>query len=133
MKAIIVDIDGTLAHKGDRSPFDYSKVSNDKIDKPVQELVQRLVCYYYIIVMSGRENICQEDTEKWLNKYEIPYNMLMMRAENDHRDDIIVKKEMYESIKGIHEVLFVLDDRDKVVKMWRDLGLKCLQVEEGNF
>jgi hypothetical protein len=60
--------------------------------------------------------------------------MLLMRREKDHRDDTIVKKEMYEDVvEGIHEVLFVLDDRDKVVKMWRGLGLKCFQVAEGNF
>ena len=33
-----------------------------------------------------------------------------------------------------YDVAGVLDDRDQVVKMWRnELGLTCLQVAEGNF
>ena len=32
-----------------------------------------------------------------------------------------------------YDVEFVLDDRDRVVKMWRDRGLKVLQVAEGDF
>lgn len=31
------------------------------------------------------------------------------------------------------EILCVLDDRNKVVKMWRELGLTCLQMAEGDF
>jgi hypothetical protein len=31
------------------------------------------------------------------------------------------------------EILCAFDDRDKVVKMWRDNNVTCLQVAEGNF
>ena len=36
---------------------------------------------------------------------------------------------------GVHinDVFLVVDDRDKVVKMWRDLGLNTFQVAPGNF
>ncbi|MGH7203736.1 MAG: AAA family ATPase, partial [Candidatus Levyibacteriota bacterium] len=55
--------------------------------------------------------------------------------EKDFRKDAVVKKELYEThISGKYEVLFVLDDRDQVVEMWRkDLGLPCFQVDYGNF
>jgi hypothetical protein len=57
-----------------------------------------------------------------------------MRKRGDKRKDVIVKKEIYEKfIKDNYEVFFVLDDRDQTVKGWRDLGLKCFQVAEGNF
>ena len=32
-----------------------------------------------------------------------------------------------------YNVAFVLDDRDQVVRVWRDLGLTCLQVDYGDF
>ena len=58
----------------------------------------------------------------------------MMRKEGDHRRDSIVKKEIYDTlIKDEFDVEFVLDDRQQVVDMWREIGLKCLQVAEGNF
>jgi hypothetical protein len=31
------------------------------------------------------------------------------------------------------EVLCVFDDRDKVVKMWRENGINCFQVAPGDF
>ena len=33
----------------------------------------------------------------------------------------------------IDDVFLVVDDRDKVVKMWRSLGLSVFQVAEGDF
>jgi hypothetical protein len=57
-----------------------------------------------------------------------------MRKHNDYRSDDIVKKEMYfEYIQPKYNVVCVFDDRDKVVKMWRDLGILCCQVYYGDF
>jgi hypothetical protein len=57
-----------------------------------------------------------------------------MRAESDFRKDSIVKKELFDNhIKNKYFIEYVLDDRNQVVDMWRDMGLKCLQVQEGNF
>lgn len=36
-------------------------------------------------------------------------------------------------IRDRYDVRVVLDDRDSVVKMWRSLGLTCLQVALGEF
>jgi predicted kinase len=133
--AIIVDIDGTLAHMNGRSPYDYSKVDTDIVDPIVSEMVRR---YHsdglYVVICSGREDACREVTEKWLADNNIPYNAILMRTTGDHRKDAIVKRELYEAnIKPHYNVKFVLDDRDQVVKMWREVGLKVLQVAEGDF
>ena len=52
-----------------------------------------------------------------------------MRKENDHRPDNIVKREIYQNnIEGVYNVLFVLEDRKKVIDMYRDLGILTFQV-----
>jgi hypothetical protein len=135
---IIVDIDGTLAHMDGRSPYDYSKVSTDILDNNVAELINIWKnagdSTAYVIIVSGRESGCRGETEDWLRANEVPYDELYMRAAGDMRDDRIVKKEIYEEwIKPRYNVKFVLDDRDRVVKMWREEGLKVLQVAEGDF
>ena len=57
-----------------------------------------------------------------------------MRPEGNNEKDSIIKKRIYEDhIKGKFNVEFVLDDRNQVVEMWRELGLTCLQVAEGDF
>jgi len=135
--AIIVDIDGTLAHRCDRQWFDYSKVDQDELDVTVDGIVRAYAKIGYIIlIVSGREatDECYHKTNTWLKKHDIPFYDLMMRKEGDFRRDSIVKKEIYDTlIKDKFDVEFVLDDRSSVVTMWREIGLKCLQVAEGNF
>ena len=59
---------------------------------------------------------------------------LHMRKTGDSRKDCIVKKEIFDAeIKDKYYIEFILDDRDQVVKMWRSMGLTCLQVADGNF
>ena len=57
-----------------------------------------------------------------------------MRKSSDSRGDQIVKSEILEKeILPKYNVKLVLDDREKVVRMWRDKGLTCLQVDWGDF
>lgn len=136
-RAIICDLDGTLSLMNNRSPFDNKKVINDKLNYPVKQILDR---YYKagvkIIFLSGRSEDARENTEKWIKK-NIDYCQVIdlhMRKSNDFRSDSIVKQELFDNhIKDHYYIEFVLDDRDSVVKTWRDLGLLCLQVYYGNF
>lgn len=138
---ILVDVDGTLADKGDRNPFDWARVGEDR---PIQSIVDIVHHYFWetdiaVIFLSGRDSICRGVTKKWIESDEIlgcslGDEELCMRPEGDTRDDRIVKREIYENhIRGKYNVRFVLDDRNKVVEMWRSLGLTCLQVAPGDF
>lgn len=55
-----------------------------------------------------------------------------MRTTDDRRDDTIVKRELYENnIKGKYNVLFCVDDRPKVVRMWKEQGLQVMCLGDG--
>jgi len=134
-KAIICDIDGTLAIMSDRSPYDYEKSINDTLNKPVAEILGKFARTHTIILVTGREETNLKTTLKWLQKNNVPYHMIFMRKESDFRKDNVIKREIfYNEINGKYEISFVLDDRNQVVDMWRkDLGLTCLQVNYGDF
>lgn len=134
---IIVDIDGTIARHVGRSPYDGSKCETDE---PIEEIIDILHHYDLnptidITLFSGRSDEWIEETKRWLAKHKVPYTGLHMRKAGDIRKDSIVKREMFdEHIAGEYNVLFVLDDRNQVVDMWRkELGLTCLQVNYGDF
>ena len=132
--AIIVDIDGTLAHMKDRSPFDWQRVGEDECDDIIKGIVNAYDNLGVTIVMSGRDGSCRDITIKWLEDNNIKYDSLLMRGEGDFRKDTIVKKELFDNhIKDKHFIEYVLDDRLQTVNMWRSIGLKCLQVQDGNF
>lgn len=132
---IIVDIDGTVAEKGDRSPFDWSRVSGDTPKKEIIDIVNVFRKQgKEIVFFSGRKEQCKEQTKKWIYDNVCEDYWLYMRKDDDDRNDAITKKELFdEHVRNRFYVDFVLDDRDRVVKMWRELGLTCLQVCEGSF
>lgn len=136
-RCVIFDIDGTLALMDGRNPFDEAKYVEDRLNVPVYNMIQDYFdspMQTKVILLSGRMNTGREQTEEWLKMHEVPYDLLLMRKIKDFRADEIIKKEIYEQeIKGKYFVNFICDDRDKVVEMWRSLGLLCLQVYYGNF
>lgn len=141
-KAFICDIDGTVALKGDRDPFDETRVHEDRPNPAVVDVVRTLIRANYVpLFLSGRTEGCFGETWKWLREYVIPetpqglQGLLFMRPKGDNRKDSIVKRELFDrNVRQHYNVMFVLDDRQVVVDMWRDeLGLTCLQVAPGNF
>lgn len=133
--AIIVDIDGTLAHIVDRSPYDWDRVSEDELDDGVRHIVNHARQDSQVIVLSGRDGSCYEDTYNWLVENDVKFDVLYMREEGDVRPDWIVKHELFQRhVAGRYRIRYVLDDRDQVVHLWRNrLGLPTYQVAEGNF
>lgn len=131
--AIIVDIDGTVAHMNGRSPYDYSKVDTDTYDKSIVFLVQMLAKDCEIVFVSWRNAECRIETLNWLRKWVLQDITLYMRKDGDDRNDAIVKREILEKLIKEYYIVAALDDRNRVVKMWRESGIKCLQVQEGNF
>lgn len=131
--AIICDMDGTLALFPGKSPYNRD-FENDIVNEPVRSTVNFASSLYRVVILSGREDQFQAVTEKWLNDNEIHYDEIHMRKSEDVRNDSIVKEEMYrEYIEGQKNVFFVLDDRNRVVDLWRRLGLTCFQVAPGDF
>lgn len=143
----IFDIDGTLAHMQGRSPYDESKVLEDKPDEYVQMINLMIASwreeahmedYVKIFIVSGRHDSCEEDTRKWLDKHDIQYDEIFMRptlpeGQQDPPDTEVKAKIYEEHINGQYKVLGVFDDRNRVVEMWRNKGLKCFHVQEGDF
>lgn len=135
---IIVDVDGTIAEKGDRNPFDWKKVGEDTPIDNIIDIIRMFHNTYHIIFFSGRDGICESETREWLKKqfsYVFNEQNLFMRKEGDNRKDTIIKKELFEQhIRGKYNCKGVFDDRNSVVKMFREeLGLTVLQVAEGDF
>ena len=137
MKAIICDLDGTLALFGDkRSPYDHSKCVNDDINSPIKRLIEIYYRFmgYQIIYLTGREEKFRPETNAFLMKHLCPPGPLWMRTTGDFRKDWIIKGELFDAnIRNKYDVEFCLDDRNQVVEFWRSIGLTCLQVAEGNF
>lgn len=145
MKTIVVDMDGTLANGDHRIHHITTKPKNwtnyfaacDK-DIPISHMIEILRAMksigYHIIVASGRSDEVRDKTEAWLVDHKVPWDVLIMRKAGDHTpDDELKVSWLREGLIVQDNVLCVFDDRDRVVKAWRDAGLPCLQVAPGDF
>jgi hypothetical protein len=149
-KAILCDLDGTLALIGDRSPYDASEC--DVKDKPNWPVIQTVLAMHAqgvkVIFMSGRTDNYRDQTVRFIEKWclvpnepdeptgvrlVVPYE-LHMRSAGDMRKDAVIKQELFDAhVRDKYNVLFVLDDRNQVVDFWRSIGLTCFQVAPGAF
>ena len=128
--AVIFDIDGTLAIKSDRSPFAWERVGEDTLEENVLLLLEMFkAANYEILVFSGRDEVCKEETEKWLLRNGITQiSELRMRTKDDNRKDSEVKREFYDELKDRYDIKYVVDDRLQVCRLWWELGLCLLKV-----
>ncbi len=137
--AIICDLDGTLSLLNGRDPYDASTCDQDLINIPIVDCIDGMLLSELadkVIFLSGREDKYREQTVKFLSTIGPIYKSapLFMRTIGDTRVDWIVKGELFNiHIRDKYNILFVLDDRNQVVKFWRSIGLTCFQVAEGDF
>jgi predicted kinase len=144
MKAIIVDLDGTLANCAHRQHHARTRPANwdaffdgipdDTAYEPVVWLVNEMAERgVKIILCSGRPESHRPQTLDWLMRYGVVFHELNMRATDDRRADWIVKEQMLSAILADgDDVIFSVDDRDVVVEMWRRNGITCLQARDWN-
>jgi hypothetical protein len=158
----LCDLDGTVCDIEHRLHFigatptsyvpfkdtkDWSAFHNACVDDkpiwPVITVVRALEkAGHKIVYSTGRGDDSRVLTLGWLKKYRVPVldstQGLYMRQHGDHRDDFIVKGELLDKILKDYNVRVedlggAFEDRQQVVTMYRNRGLKVFQVAPGNF
>ena len=141
----IFDMDGTLCDSDHRKHYladgkkDWAGWFKDMHLDPVHEDVAQFYEYAVernipVFICTGRDDSSREVSQSWLDDNGFNVDELYMRHTGDRRDDSIVKKEMLEQIRALgYNPVLAFDDRDRVVKMWRENGVRCFQVAPGDF
>ena len=148
-KIVIFDLDGTIADISVRRNLAtkddgrmnwtiFQDPKNIDLDVPNQKVVDMLDMIdntdkYQIWILSGRSDVTKDVTIDWLSNHGIHYDHLIMRdQDNLYMPDNDLKQMWLDDI-GVDNVAMVFDDRNQVVDMWRQNGLTCFQVAEGDF
>lgn len=141
-KAVLVDLDGTLAEMVARGPFEEHLVYTDRVRQFVLHTVRALQqAGFRLIFMSGRSERCREETVRWLQDkcaFTLDHCELWMRAADDRRRDSDVKRDLYTNhVLGRYSVMAVFDDRQSVIQeCWDQLNIpvfRCGRVGRDNF
>lgn len=150
MNYVIIDLDGTLCdcsqrvHLAQAGKWDdfHSLIADDQPFKDVASFIDLIsnLEFVSIIMLTGRNESYRNQTDRWMNKHSIVCDRLIMRPDKNFESDHVLKPRMlcdevfegnFEKMK--EEVIVVLEDRDKVVEAWRNLGIDCWQVRNGTY
>lgn len=150
---IIFDIDGTLADikhrlhfiEGDVKDWDgfYGAMSKDQPIFEMTDLLSTILNSWSltqinseVVFVTGRPEKYRAKTMAWLQQQNHIENLdkrLFMRKDGDHRPDYLVKKEIVEELRHRGTIKMAFEDRTQVVKMYREMGIRCLQVADGDY
>ena len=142
----IFDIDGTVADLTHRLHF-IQKDSPDwegfhdlvREDSPIEPVIKTcasLAVTNDIWFFTGRMERTRSDTTRWLMRNVLNTNIVLeMRPNGDFRSDVDIKQEMLDNMLTIDRdrLVAVFDDRERIVKMWRENGIQCYQVKDGDY
>jgi len=140
-RAIIVDIDGTLSQSNHVDQYtdvggsvDWKAWMNSNQYAPVNEWCREIVnaaiaMGTQIIFLTARTGDAQgwEVTDMWLKNNGFTNYKLFMRKEGDYRPDYAIKQEIYNTeIMAYYDVQFAIDDKKRIIDMWRSLDIPAL-------
>ena len=153
-KTIIFDLDGTLADITLRRTL-ATNVTNGKLDwdiffdpknidldQPNTTVITTAQLFhsqgFKIFIFSGRSGKTLNATLKWLKTNDVPFDRLMMRP-TDKKSHFMKDSDLKQNwlndtdVVDKNDIFAVFDDRNQVVDMWRQNGLTCFQVADGDF
>jgi len=133
-KAIIVDMDGTLADTSHRNPYDTANCLQDALHHAMRETVVRYhQAGYTIVILTGRDDKWAGLTSQWLHHHNVPYDVLIMRPETMRgQKGPIVKQALFDTqIRDEYDVEWAFDDMTEIIQMWKSIGVPCIQVNDG--
>lgn len=134
---IVIDLDGTLADIDHRLPLIrrsppnyeafFAAVGDDRLNGWCRELMRAFRGRYRVVLVSGRPERTRSESEAWLRRQDVPYDdLILVRADGDFRPDDFLKRSWLRQYRP-ERILFAVDDRQRVVDMWRTEGVVCLQ------
>lgn len=147
--AIICDLDGTLCNidhrlhfvkkpKGEKKdwPSFFYNIHDDRLNPWCADIVDKFSSTVQVVYCSGRPDNYRESTQKWLERNNVDFHEdhLYMRPRSDSREDSIVKEIILDfEILTRFTPYFAIDDRARVVDMWRRRGIVTLACATGDF
>jgi FMN phosphatase YigB (HAD superfamily) len=148
MRVVVVDLDGTLCNAKHREHLAQSGLWDDfhallVEDEPNSDVKEFCEIYGFkwdvqIVFCTGRNDRWRNETLNWLSKHRIYADDLLMRPDGNYDSDTVIKPKMLcqwlaDNCLKESDVMVILEDRDKMVDCWRNLGFNCWQVRASGY
>lgn len=128
---IIVDIDETIAQLNGRDYYAWHLVKHDTVKPHIKAIVDVFKPNHAIVFITGRSEVCRDDTVQWLIDNDIHFDSLYMKPKDSGMKSEVFKQEVLESYiaeRPETKVILALDDRQKIIDMWTDINVPAILV-----
>jgi len=141
---VVFDLDGVLSDAASRQHFlegrwqDWDAFFEACGDDPLIEEVARLLSLLEVgltvVLLTARPARVQPQTLAWLHRYQLRWDLLIMRDFGDYEASRDFKRRSVQELRraGFDPVLSFEDDRRNVA-MFRDEGIPCVYIHSGYY
>ncbi len=143
-RAVVFDLDGVLSDAARRQHFlegghrdwdaFFDACGDDELIAEVARVLEVLDQSLRIVLLTGRPLRVQPQTLAWLTRYELRWDLLIMRPSGDYAAARAFKRRSVAQLRayGMHLELAFEDDR-RNLEMFRAEGVPCLYVHSGYY
>lgn len=132
----VVDIDGVLADVRHRlrhvraRPKDWRAFFEAAPDDPLLDegarVVRALAEVHEVVYLSGRPEICRDDTLAWLTHHDLPSGAVHLRPQDDRRPGRFFKVDALARLARGRDIAVLVDDDPLVCEAARAAGYDVL-------
>jgi phosphoglycolate phosphatase-like HAD superfamily hydrolase len=142
--AVVFDMDGVLSDAASRQHFleeprrdweaFFDAVGDDAVVEEVARLLELLDPGLVVVLLTGRPARVQPQTQAWLHRYGLRWDLLVMRDFGDYAAAREFKRRAVDRLRaaGLDPRLAFEDDRRNVA-MFHAAGVPCVYIHSGYY
>ena len=142
--AAVVDIDGVLSDAASRQHFleaprrdwraFFDACGDDPVIEEMHVLLDLLDPALRIVLLTARPERLHRITEAWLDRYEIRWDLLIMRGSGDFELSRDFKEATVHELRAFgFDLRIAFEDDRRNVEMFRAAGVPCVYMHSGYY
>jgi len=142
--AVVFDIDGVLSDAASRQHYIesgrrawdsfFDACGEDPLIEEVARLLELLDPSLRVVLLTGRPIRVQPQTLAWLRRYELRWDVLIMRESGDYSRAWEFKRWTVAELRAYGFALrLAFEDDRRNLEMFRDEGVPCVYIHSGYF
>ncbi|MGH9150104.1 MAG: hypothetical protein ACRD0F_07175, partial [Acidimicrobiales bacterium] len=143
--AVVFDLDGVLSDAAGRQHFldgeggrardwkgFFAACGDDPVIEEVATLLGLLDPALVVVLLTARPDWVAPQTLAWLERYDLRWDVLIMRAHGDHTYARGFKRAIVAELRAFgFDLRLAFEDDQRNVDMFRAEGLPCLYIHSG--
>jgi hypothetical protein len=141
---VVFDMDGVLSDATSRQHFIerprrdweafFEACGDDPLIDEVARLLEVIEDDYRVVLLTARPIRVQANTLAWLNRYELRWDLLVMRDYGDYGASREFKRRSIAELRAFgFDLRLAFEDDRRNVDMFHDEGVPCIYIHSGYY